>query len=135
MKTTETGPGVFPDADYYEVPERFDVYSWCPSSDGSGPATQVHLHFGSPPGPVSLPHCPKCGRLENGFAHTTGQPGPPPVADDVSICFYCAAILVIVKGDGLQLREMTRTEFVMLPMDIFYEVVTARARILAKVRR
>ena len=44
--------GTFDDADYYEVPESIDVYSWCPTPDASGPATQVHLHFGKAPGPV-----------------------------------------------------------------------------------
>jgi hypothetical protein len=47
-------PGVFAEANYYEVPEQLNVYSWCPTPDGSGPATQVHLHFGTPPGIVGV---------------------------------------------------------------------------------
>ena len=49
---TNPNPGVFAKADYYEVPEEIHVYSWCPTPDGTGPATQVHLHFGKAPGPV-----------------------------------------------------------------------------------
>jgi hypothetical protein len=49
---TKRGPGTFAEADYYEVPEELNVYSWCPSPDGTGPATQVHLHIGKPPSPV-----------------------------------------------------------------------------------
>jgi len=45
IETTERGPGVFPKADYYEVIGEVSTYSWCPSSDGSGPSTQVHVHF------------------------------------------------------------------------------------------
>jgi hypothetical protein len=43
-----------PDADYMEVPESIDVYSWSPAPPGTKNAkcTQVHLHFGAPPGPV-----------------------------------------------------------------------------------
>jgi hypothetical protein len=49
---TREGPGTFEEADYYEVPEEVHVYSWCPTPDGTGPATQVHLHFGKAPGPI-----------------------------------------------------------------------------------
>lgn len=53
MKVTKRGPGNFANADYYEVPEDIDVYSWSPDEvPGRSPATQVHLHFGTPPGPV-----------------------------------------------------------------------------------
>lgn len=45
------GPGTFPEANYYEVGPTVNVFSWCPSSDGTGPATQVHLHFGRPGSP------------------------------------------------------------------------------------
>jgi hypothetical protein len=52
LKTTHHGPGLFGEAKYYEVPEEIHVYSWCPSFDGSGAPTQVHLHFDMAPGPV-----------------------------------------------------------------------------------
>jgi hypothetical protein len=48
------GAGVFAKADYYEAGPGVHVYSWCPTPDGSGPATQVHLHIGTPPGPVMV---------------------------------------------------------------------------------
>ncbi len=43
-----------PEAHYLEVPERVDVFSWTPEPPGTPDAksTQVHLHCGSPPGPV-----------------------------------------------------------------------------------
>lgn len=53
-RVTKSGFSVISDANYYEVPEQFDVGSWCPTADGTGPATQVHLRFGSPPGNVML---------------------------------------------------------------------------------
>lgn len=41
-------------ADYYEIPHGFDVFGWSPAPPGTkdAPMTQVHLHFGSPPGQV-----------------------------------------------------------------------------------
>lgn len=43
-----------PDADYYEVPEKIEVFSWSPAppSTPNAKSTQVHLHFGAQPGPV-----------------------------------------------------------------------------------
>lgn len=43
-----------PDADYFEMPESVDVFSWSPSPPGTKDAksTQVHLQFGAPPGPI-----------------------------------------------------------------------------------
>lgn len=43
-----------PEADYYEVPERIDVFSWSPDPAGTAnvKSTQVHLHFGAEPGPI-----------------------------------------------------------------------------------
>lgn len=52
MNTNHRGPGVFAEADYYEVPEEIHTYSWCPTPDGTGKPTQVHLHFGKAPGPI-----------------------------------------------------------------------------------
>lgn len=50
---TEFSKGI-PEADYYEVPESIDVYSWSPAPPGSRDvrSTQVHLHFGKAPGPI-----------------------------------------------------------------------------------
>jgi hypothetical protein len=53
LKPSQPEPGTFERADYFEVPEEVNVYSW--SHDpvpGRTPATQVHVHFGKPPGPV-----------------------------------------------------------------------------------
>jgi hypothetical protein len=49
---TKRGAGTFAQADYLAVPEEYNVYSWCPTPDGTGPATQVHLHFGKEPDPI-----------------------------------------------------------------------------------
>lgn len=46
-------PGVFRDANYYEAGPEVHLFSWCPTPDGTGPATQVHMHVGSPPGNVA----------------------------------------------------------------------------------
>ncbi len=55
LAKTTGGPGVFEEADYYAVPEGFRVYSWCPNPDPTkGKATQVHVHFGQPPGTVMV---------------------------------------------------------------------------------
>lgn len=54
MSTHYRDPGVFAKADYYEAGPGVNVYSWCPTPDGSGPPTQVHLHIGNPPGPVMV---------------------------------------------------------------------------------
>ena len=44
-----------PEADYYEIPEQVDVFSWSPAPPGtSGKSTQVHLHFGTPGGTVMV---------------------------------------------------------------------------------
>lgn len=45
-----------PEADYFEVPEEVNVYSWSTDPPGTKDAksTQVHVHFGAPPGPVFL---------------------------------------------------------------------------------
>ncbi len=47
IETTTQGPGTFPkDVEYYQVLDQgISTYSWCPSNDGSGPATQVHVHL------------------------------------------------------------------------------------------
>ena len=43
----------FPEADYYEVPEEINVYSWVDGPAGTkAKPCQVHLHFGKAPGPV-----------------------------------------------------------------------------------
>lgn len=50
---TKGGPSLIEQADYYEVPSGEHVYSWSPDPEpGRSPATQVHLHFGDPPGTV-----------------------------------------------------------------------------------
>lgn len=50
---TKSGPSVIEEANYYEVPESTHIYSWSPDpAPGRSPATQVHLHFGEPPGNV-----------------------------------------------------------------------------------
>ena len=50
---TKSGPSAIEEADYYEVPESQHIYSWSPDpAPGRSPATQVHLHFGEPPGTV-----------------------------------------------------------------------------------
>lgn len=48
-----------PEAQYYENAPEFHVGSWSPSPAGTPPAqykpaTQVHLRFGTPPGPCSV---------------------------------------------------------------------------------
>lgn len=54
-KVTKGGPSSIQDADYYEVPAGEHVYSWSPDPvPGRSPATQVHLHFGEPPGNVFM---------------------------------------------------------------------------------
>ena len=52
---TKGGPSAVPEADYYEVPEETNTYSWSPDPvPGRSPSTQVHLHFGKPPGTVFM---------------------------------------------------------------------------------
>lgn len=52
--TTRHGPSAIPAAEYYEAGPEFNVGSWCPTPDGSGPPQQVHLRFGTPPGNCML---------------------------------------------------------------------------------
>lgn len=47
-----SGPGTFEQANYYELGPSMNVCSWCPTPDGSGPPTQVHVHLGRAPGNV-----------------------------------------------------------------------------------
>lgn len=44
------------DAQYYEAGPEFSVWSWSPAPAGTKNArsTQVHLHFGTPPGVVMV---------------------------------------------------------------------------------
>lgn len=52
---TKGGPSAIEQANYYEVPPSSSVYEWSPDPvPGRSPATQVHLHFGEPPGNVFL---------------------------------------------------------------------------------
>ncbi len=63
---TKSGPQAIPQADYYEVPEELHVYSWSPDPDPHSltPPTQVHLHFGKPPGPVFVVRFKGTGSLD-----------------------------------------------------------------------
>jgi hypothetical protein len=44
------------DAQYYEAQPEFSVWSWSPAPAGTAHArsTQVHVHFGTPPGVVMV---------------------------------------------------------------------------------
>jgi hypothetical protein len=50
------GSAAWPDAHYYEAGPTFSIYSWSPAPVGTPNAksTQVHLHFGEPPGTVMV---------------------------------------------------------------------------------
>jgi len=51
----KVGPGTFPtDFDYHQMVGEYSVYSWCPTPDGTGPATQVHLHFHTDLGKIAV---------------------------------------------------------------------------------
>lgn len=51
---TRHGPSAIPQADYYELAPHVNVFSWCPTPDGSGKPEQVHMHIGKPGGPIML---------------------------------------------------------------------------------
>lgn len=63
--THEFSKGV-PEADYFEVPESIDVFSWSPEPAGTRNVTptQVHLHFGAPPGPIFVIRFKGTGTLD-----------------------------------------------------------------------
>jgi hypothetical protein len=45
MKRVTNAPGNFPtDVSCYAV-DGYDVFSWCPTQDGSGRPQQVHVHL------------------------------------------------------------------------------------------
>lgn len=50
------GSAAFERANYFEIPEEVSVYSWSPAPEGTPNAksTQVHAHFGTPPGNVMV---------------------------------------------------------------------------------
>lgn len=53
-------------ADYFEIPEEVNVFGWSPLPPGRKNATptQVHLHFGAPPGPVFVVRFKGTGTLD-----------------------------------------------------------------------
>lgn len=50
------GSAAVENVEYFEVPDNVAVYSWSPAPPGTPNAksTQVHAHFGSPPGIVMV---------------------------------------------------------------------------------
>ncbi len=63
-----------------------------------------------------LPHaptCPKCGKELDGY--TALDPGTAPKPGDVSLCFYCGALLKFTET--LQFREPDEIDGVLLRAD------------------
>jgi hypothetical protein len=65
---------------------------------------ELHMRSGKvPPSP-----CPSCGKVLDGATGVGEERGIKPEPGAITICGYCAAVLVF--GGGLKLRKMDPTE-------------------------
>lgn len=74
--------------------------------------------------------CPKCGAFLDGASTPKGEVEPQD--GDLSICVYCATILLFKVRDELEIHQMGYDQFKELPEEDQAELTKIRAAILSR---
>lgn len=74
--------------------------------------------------------CPECGHPINATTPAFEDIRRPPQAGDLSICSFCAGLLVF--GPDLKRRKLEEQDWVALPMDLKMAVMAAKGAVLAR---